>query len=280
MVASPISREALLAAVRTLPSAPRVLSQLARLLDDPNAELAEVAQLLKRDAALTARIIRVSNSAYYNPGAPYASLEEALARVGFTEVYRLTGFAAAAQLADERLPFYRIKGVELRDNSLLSALIIEALAAEAKIDPRVAYTAGLLRSLGKIALDRLAQVQGRADGFNLHDGEPLVLREIELAGLGNCEVAAVILRDWRFAEVTIEAIRHHYLTSREAPPLAYLLNIATGMAERFGFGLEGEARYVESQGAKYEAAGISASGVEAAVTRALDTFYSIRETTG
>ena len=272
-----ISRDTLMEAVRTLPSAPRILSELARLLDNPDSELAEVAQLLKRDAALTARIIRVSNSTYYNTGTPHASLEDALARVGFTEVYRLTGFATAAQLADERLPFYRIKGVELRDNSLLSALIIEALAKEVKTDPRVAYTAGLLRSLGKIALNRIARDQEQAGGFDLQANESLVLREIYLAGVSNCEVTAMILQAWGFADVTIEAIRHHYLTDPLAPPLARLLNIAAGMTERCGFGLRGETYYVEPLSSTYEAVGISAPAVEEAVVRAYAIFSSLRE---
>jgi HD-like signal output (HDOD) protein len=271
-----ISRDTLLEAVRTMPSAPRILAELAHLLDNPDSELAEIAQLLKRDAALTARIIRVSNSTYYNTGTPHASLEDALARVGFTEVYRLTGFATAAQLADERLTFYRIKGIELRDNSLLSALIIETLAKEVKIDPRVAYTAGLLRSLGKIALNRIAREQ--PGGVDAQADESLVLREIYLAGVSNCEVTAMILQAWGFADVTVEAIRHHYLTDPLAPPLARLLNIAAGMTERCGFGLRGETYYVEPVSSTYEALGISAPTVEEAVVRAYAIFSSLRET--
>jgi len=136
-----------------------------------NSDLTDITLLLKRDAALTARIIRISNSAIYNTGLPFASLEEALARVGYTEVYRLTGFAAVAQLADQQLSLYGVSGVQLRGNALLTALIMEAAAPEAGLDAREAYTAGLLRSTGKIALDRL--VKGRGLGFDGAAGEGL-----------------------------------------------------------------------------------------------------------
>ena len=155
MIAAPISRETLLNVVKNLPAAPQILAQLGRLLLDINSDLSDIAHLLKRDAALTAQIIRISNSAVYNTGLPFASLEEALARVGYTEVYRITGFAVVAQLADQHLPLYGMSGVQLRENALLTALIMEAAASGAGLDAREAYTAGLLRSTGKIALDRL-----------------------------------------------------------------------------------------------------------------------------
>src|SRR3954470_6380410 len=160
-----ISREALLHVVKTLPAAPQILAQLGHLLLDINSDLSDITSLLKRDAALTTRIIRISNSAIYNTGRPFASLEESLARVGFTEVYRLTGFAAAAQLADQKLPFYGISGAQLRENALLTALIMEALAPLAGVDSGLAYTAGLLRSVGKIAIDRLAKGTERTGTF-------------------------------------------------------------------------------------------------------------------
>jgi HD-like signal output (HDOD) protein len=280
MLATPISRETLLDVVRTLPAAPRILSQLGQMLADANSELSEITWLLKCDAALTARIIRVSNSVLYNTGAPFASLEEALAHVGYNEVYRLTGFAAAAQLADERLPFYRINGVQLRENSLLTALIMESVAVEAGVEPRLAYTAGLLRSLGKIALDRVARTRKRAGDRALQEGDVLLDWELDLAGLGNGEVAAMILREWRFPAVTVEAIRDQYLLAPGAGPLAHLLNLAAGMAERCGFGLEGESPCIELHADKYAAAGVSAPCVEDAVVRAFETFYAICETVG
>ena len=125
MIAAPFSRETLLNVVKTLPAAPQILAQLGRLLLDINSDLNDITLLLKRDAALTARIIRISNSAIYNTGLPFASLEEALARVGYTEVYRLTGFAAVAQLADQHLPLYGMSGVQLRENALFTALMVE-----------------------------------------------------------------------------------------------------------------------------------------------------------
>lgn len=274
MTVTPISREALLHVVKTLPAAPQILAQLGKLLLDINSDLADITLLLKRDAALTARIIRISNSALYNTGLPFASLEEALARVGYTEVYRLTGFAAVAQIADQHLSLYSVSGVQLRENALLTALIMEGAAAAADLDERQAYTAGLLRSTGKIALDRL--LRGTSSNFEAGFNDGLAAWEVSYVGMTNVEASAMILDEWRFPADTIEAIRDHYMEEPTSFPLTHLLNLAAGAAERRSHGLPGENRYWETSPEKFAAAGLSQAQFESAFTQAWEKFQTVR----
>jgi HD-like signal output (HDOD) protein len=265
----PSLREKLLDIVQTMPASPGILAQLGNLLIDLNCDLESIVAMLKRDAALTTRIIRISNSALYNTGEPYASLEAALARVGLTEVYRLAGFAAVTQMTDERFHFYGIAAVRLRENSLLSALMMEQLADPARLDPRMAYTAGLLRSMGKIALERLTtEVLPECGG--LADWEKTV------AGIDNCEAAAVVLQQWRFPLDIVEGIRDHYLIEPGGGRLAHLLNLAAGAAERSGHGLPGEGLYWEITPEKLAVAQVEDREVEEALARARSVFEEVR----
>jgi HD-like signal output (HDOD) protein len=282
MIAHPISREALLHVVKTLPAAPLILSQLGKLLLDVNSDLDDLVKLINRDTALTARIIRVSNSPLYNVGRPFASLEEAIARVGFTEVYRLTGFAAIAQVSEQKLSFYGWSGAQLRENSLLIALLMEALAENTAVDPRMAYTAGLLRSVGKIALDRLAKGMFKGESYDVQSlGAGLAEWEMGCLGTTNCDAGAMILQEWRFPLETCNGIREHYLIARKTPtPLAMLLNIAAGAAERGGCGLTGETKYLELTPEKCESAQVTEENVNDALARALETFNRVRAAVG
>lgn len=276
MVVSPIPREPLLQVVKTLPAAPQILSLLGLVLLDSDSRLDDIAALLRCDTALTALVIRVANSAAYNRGAPFASLEEALAHVGLAEVYRLTGFAAVAQFADRRLAFYDISGAQLRENSLLTALVAEALAPRASLEPRAAYTAGLLRSTGKIALDRLARDRPRGTEPAAQIRGPLAQWETGRVGLDNCEAAAFILETWHFPERTVAAIRDHYAPAPESPAMAWLLNLAAGAAERCRHGLPGEQHYWTVTPEKLAAAGVEAAAVDCATREALEAFGPIR----
>jgi HD-like signal output (HDOD) protein len=252
------------------------LAQLGHLLLDPNSDMSELTDLLKRDAALTARIIRISNSAFYNSGHPFASLDEALARVGFTEVYRLTGIAAVAQVADHQLIRYKVSGIQMRENSLLTALIAEILAEKAQLDARAAYTAGLLRSVGKVALDKLTQNGFYEGHYKGKENGRLGDWETNFIGLSNCEAAAMILAEWRFPIKTIEGIRHHY-NPVNTDPLDQILNLAAGAAESGGFGFPGEADYW----AAFTATGsqtlsLSEDDVADALRHALELFGAVR----
>ncbi len=276
MLATSFPRESLLHVVKTLPAAPLILARLGRMLLDLNADLSDVTALLRCDAALTARLMRIANSAAYNTGAPFASLEQALARVGFSEVYRLTGFAATAQLTDEQLPLYGLAGARVRENSLLTALVMESLAPAIGVDQRAAYTAGLLRSTGKIALNRLTRDPAYTGRYPENESVPLAHWETDFTGLNNCEAAAFILNEWRFPPATINAIQQHYAPHGASPALAHVLNLAAGAAAGAGYALPGESSYWAVTPEKLAAAKATEADLEAAVQAALMEFSRLR----
>jgi len=141
-VAAALAREKIFLIAQNLPAAPQVLARLGELLLDVNTGLDEIAALLKRDAALVARIIRISNSAFYAGDGQIGSIEEAVNCVGFGEVYRLAGVATTGRLVDRALTYYRVDAEPLREHMLYTALACEALAEKCDLDGRSAYTAG------------------------------------------------------------------------------------------------------------------------------------------
>lgn len=273
-------REILLHVAKSLPAAPQILAKLGHLRLEPDADLGEATGILKVDAALTARILRIANSPAYTSGAPYASLEQALARVGFVEIYRIAGVAAVAQLATQGLRMYGVEGARLRENSLLTALVMEEAAGSTPIDPQEAYSAGLLRSTGKVALDGLKK-DAAAPYDPLEDGD-LVEWEERRAGVTNCEAAAFVLTEWRFPSSLVSAIGHHYRP--ELCPgdraLTHLLCLAAGETGRLGLGLPGEGPLLAATPERLEAAGIDQGRLEAASAAAHRRFEVIRPTLG
>ena len=274
-VSTPFSREKLLQVARTLPADLQVLSQLGEMLQDVNSELDEIAGLLRRDIALAARIVRISNSPIFGGGGQIASTEEAVNRVGFSEILKLVGTATAARFSDHALEYYGVSAQALRDNMLYVALAAEALARTAGIDTRVAYTAGLLRMLGHMVLDRACRGQlhatqrytaGRWPSFSAWEGT--------IFGVNSCEVTALILDEWRFPVELGLSIRAHYLTRSTDwdRPLAVLLNVANGLAHRVNRSCAGEASWWEITPEKLQAAGLSEDDIEPALAAAEEAF--------
>lgn len=281
MIATAPSRESLLRVAKTFPSAPRILAQLGKLVRDNRTDLEDITLLLKRDAALTARIIRIGNSSMYAHAGVLSSLEEGVARIGLNEVYRLTALAATAQLTESDLPFYGVSGAQFRENALLTALIMEQLAVPAGIDGGAAYTAGLLRSVGKVALDRWVRGPGSTmtQNFADHGDGDVENWENTNAGMSASEAAGFILTDWNFPESTITAVRDHYRPEPTART-TMLLNLAAGAAERCGHGWPGEWAFWEGMNEKLTTIGLDVDDLDIAMRRALELFGPVRAAVG
>jgi HD-like signal output (HDOD) protein len=275
-------RETLLHVVKTLPVAPQILARLGKMRLDPASDLNDVTALLKCDASLTARIIRIANTPAYTVGVPYASLEQALARIGFGEIYRIAGFAAVAQMTNQSLREYGITGARLRENSLLSALLMESFAGYAGVEPSEAYSVGLLRSIGKIAIEGFIRDSIHKEAFDPRSGKMLAEWEKGMTGFTNCEAAAFVLNEWRFPPEVCAAIASHYNPETEAPAsgLAHLLNLAAGAADELGFGIQGEEPYWSRSKARLAVAGISEEQYEAASKSANVQFAKLRAAVG
>ena len=254
--------------VRSLPAAPRILAELAPRLQSLEADIPDVTRTLRRDSGLTARLIDMANSAAFLGFEPATSIEDAVARVGYRETYRIIGAVASTQLGDEPLTYYGMPPQRLRENSLFCAVVIEELAEALLIDAGTAYTVGLLRSIGKIVLDRLAR-QGRAiTKFDPHRGRLLDWERFNWS-CTNADVAAHALEIWDFPEEAIEAVRLHYTPGIDAPRLARLLNIAAAAADLNGFGLPGEQWYWQYTPEAFESVGLAEEHVAHAAEQAI-----------
>lgn len=266
-------------AAQELPAAPRLLVELGQLIRDPDVDARDVVVLLRQDAALVGQIIRMANSAAYGRVEPAGSIEEAIAGIGFREVHRLVGAAAAGQLADQRLELYGIEGAQLRENSLLVAVLMEELAEACDEEPRSCYTVGLLRSVGKMAIDRLSRDSGLVP-FPQSGERDLEVWESRIWGMSNCDIAARILLQWRLPHETVIAIKHHYHPSGKHNPVIHLLALAAGEAMARRGGLPGEDFLQYHSAENFEKAGLDADDFKRVCTRAERTFERLRSAFG
>lgn len=225
--------------MRDLPAAPRVLVELGQLIRNPHTDSRDVVALLRQDSGLVARILQVANSAAYGRNEPVGSIEEAVASIGFGEVLRLVGAVAALQLADCDLRYHGMDCPRVRENALFTAVTMEKLAKVGGEDWRSCYTVGLLRSIGKIALERMTPGP-KAVPYAGSDERDLDFWEIRTWGVSNCEVAERILLAWRLPHETVIAIKHHYRPAGKHNPVIHMLVLASCAAQDRGYGLPGE----------------------------------------
>jgi len=269
-----ITRAKILEVAEGLPAAPRVFADLERLLHDPEVSLERIAEAIKRDTAMAAQVIRMSNSAALGGDQRVGSVEEAVLRLGHREIFRMAGYIAGSQLTEEPLELYGIEPEQLRTHMMRMAFMCEELATDCGLDPRAAYTAGLLRPIGIFVCNRLATEYGSLRPYHPVEDPDYQAWEGRLFGIGSNDVAALVLEEWRFPEIIVEAVRQHYqpdLTD-EKQRLAGLLNLAGGLVADEGYGLFGEARHWSTPQPKLVVLGLNARMIKGAINRARDAY--------
>lgn len=275
MVSTTFTDAELIAVAQQLPAAPRLLVELGMLLRNPRVDAREITVLLRQDPALVSRLISAANSAAYARAEPAGSLEEAVSFIGFREVHRLVGAVASTQIADRPLRLYGIEPGRLRENSLFVAVTMEELAEACGEEPRSAYTVGLLRSIGKMALDRLGSPDETAPTFASSGEAELDVWEQRIWGTSNPVVAEKILQHWRLPHETVISIRHHYHPGGKHNPIIHLLALAASSADDRYFGLPGEAGFWKGLPENFARAGLDERTFQRSCERAQRTYQRL-----
>lgn len=205
-----LTPERLRAAFATLPAFPNAVQDVLDLLQKPDVELAQLARAIEADAALTMRVLRTANSPFYGSRAGIATVRNACRVLG---VHALRN-VAIAMLALQQFPADAPSGLSRRDlwrHCTAVAAAARFLAQRLGRDADMAFTAGLLHDIGRIALDACfpdayAHVLARRDreGLSLYDAELAVF------GMDHAAVAAELARVWQLPAAIIAAVGAHH----------------------------------------------------------------------
>jgi HD-like signal output (HDOD) protein len=197
--------------LKHLRSAPKVLPKLKLLLKDGNSELPQIVKLMRLDPGLATRVLQVANSPYFFTGSRCLTVEEAVSRVGYDEVYELLSYAVSAQMLNRPVIAYRMEADQMWVRSVCCALAAETLAKRVGVDQSAAYTLGLLHGVGMIAIDEWAQRNGRELRMSIYPF-PSEATKSERAQLGftQADVGAVLLETWDFPVEISDPVRYQY----------------------------------------------------------------------
>lgn len=206
-----VTPEEIVREVKHLPSAPKVLPRLKQLLTDGNSAMHEIVALIRLDPGIAARVLQTANSAYFSKGVRCVTVDEAVHRVGYDQVYELVSYAVASQVLVRPLEVYDIEADEMWRMSVACALAAETLAERLTQDRNVAYTIGLLHGVGMVAIDEWALRTARPLALtSLGYPREATLSERAQLGFTQAEVGGALLRDWDFPANMSEPVRYQY----------------------------------------------------------------------
>ena len=195
--------------LKDLPQAPKVLHKLQQLVRSPDASIEQIADVVKLDPGLAARVVKMSQSTQFGRGVPSATIMEAIQRVGLAGVQELVTYAVAAQIVGRPLTSYGLDGQALWARAVGCAIAASSLSERSDVDRGDAYTAGLMHGVGLLAINQHAAQQRSSLRF-ASSGYPqdFAPAEREWLGFSHAEAGAALLEVWGFSGPVIAAVKY------------------------------------------------------------------------
>ncbi|HYL76611.1 MAG TPA: HDOD domain-containing protein [Bryobacteraceae bacterium] len=205
-----------------LPVFPRAARNVLRTVSKPEVTLRELERAVAMDPVLAGLLIQTANSALYAPLRKVANIPHAIAYIGF-EATRKVVLAGAL-----RQNFASRRQHQVWNHSLEVAQAAERLAQASRlsIESADAFLAGLVHDIGSLAFSVMPA--SFLERFDLLTSRGCPSREVEvcLAGLCHAEAGAATLRQWKFPDQFIDAVRWHHCPERSSAPLGSLIYLA------------------------------------------------------
>lgn len=250
-----------------MPTLPEIMIRVLDVLEDDKSSADDITAILSSDPVITARVLRLANSAFFGARFQIDSIHRAVVTVGFEAVKQLT-LATTVLQSFSRCTQHTLDADDFWMHALGSAKAAQLLAFSTRqiTMPEACFTGGLLHDLGKLILayslgDEYADVVRRAaeESTSLRTMEQRVLQT------DHAEVGGWLMQQWGFPALIVSAVQHAYTAEGYTGPFqkeVKIVSLASDMARLAGFGDAGEPMPAVLNAGRMEDLGLDAPHVE------------------
>ncbi len=222
--------EELLHNPNALPSAPKIVGELISSFDNDDVAVEEIAHKISLDPVLSAKLLRLANSAYYHVSRRIGNVGDAVRMLGFVTVRTLV---ISSGLVGS---FKTVPGIDMKRfwrYSLHTAVVARWVAKKAGANTDLAFTIGMMHAIGQLVMH--AGDAARAQQVDLTVGpyhDDRLATERAVFGFDFSEVGAALAEQWKFPELFPRSIREFPAPDRATPPnrMAAVLHLAAWRA--------------------------------------------------
>ncbi|SNB47629.1 HDOD domain-containing protein [Geobacter sp. DSM 9736] len=231
----------LIAGTTDLPTIPIIATKVLELLEKPDVELDEVADLILTDQVMAARVIKIVNSPLYRTAQEISSVKRALVFLGFRHIRELALTCSFLEAFQGKDGVFDIR--TFWEHSFGVGVVSKLIAQRARYhDVEKAYLAGITHDIGEVFFSYnmqhdfqkvLDEIKGRP--------HKLVETEERYFGTTHCEVGELIAQSWNFPPQYQEVIAHHHAPENATlePTLVAIVNLADLFCSVRQLGYEG-----------------------------------------
>jgi len=201
--------EKVLKQIEHLPTLPQVVTKILAMTDSAKVNAVDLSK--EMDQSLSAKVLKVANSAYYGGRAARSvtSVHHAIVIIGFDAVKEIVLTTSFFHTFKDSQEVETLK--PLWQHSLECAFIAKRLAWVYRYEGLdEAYLAGLIHDIGKLIIQQYFPDPSRLIQNKTAAGSAPLKAEKEVLGMTHAEIAGRIAEQWNFHESLVEAIAHHH----------------------------------------------------------------------
>lgn len=186
--------------------------KVTKMLDDFNVNINDLSKIIGADQALTAKLLKQCNSAEYGFSRKITTVKDAIARIGFKPLKTMLFTIVSKSPFNREINGYGLEKGEIWRNAISCAVYSRYLAElTGYYDPDQAFTAGLLRDIGKLVLNEF--VREEYDQIIKMVSEThmsFAQAEEEVLGYNHSQVGALVADKWKFPAMLVDCIKYHH----------------------------------------------------------------------
>lgn len=213
MQSSAITLDSLLSRESELSSLPEIYIRISDLMDNENATSAQIGQVVETDPALSLRILKMVNSAFYGFRHEIDSITQAITILGRERLKQiLIGSVLSGIFGKMENHLFHME--EFWRHSVKTAILARYLCLQTDISQEAdaLFTAGLLHDIGRLIMAKMIPEQYKLvqDSVDTEDGD-LYHAEERILGFTHCDVGAGFIKKWGLPDLLASAAQsHHY----------------------------------------------------------------------
>jgi len=232
--------------ISKLPSLPEMIILLLKELKQKDSTPESLEQIIINDASLSAKILRVANSAHYAQSQHIDTISRAIVLLGINTIRNIALTITTSGALTPNMKGYGLEKGELFIHSLATAAGAGYLAKHTRFaEPEMIFVAGLLHDIGKILLSPYIQAKlNILISIEAKDDKPFNAAERAVFGFNHCDLGEVLAQQWQLPKVIADANKFHHNPAEcpeDTKKIIEYIHISDYIAYqcKFGLGVDG-----------------------------------------
>ena len=198
--------------IKNIPSLPEIITKSIELMQDKNTSAVTLSKIISNDVGLTARVLKLVNSAYYGFPKQISTIQQAITILGFTTIKGIILSASIYKMFSSEGAGSEFNYKQFWKHSLLVAFASKLIGKYSKdLVSSDIFSAAFLHDIGKIILAQYDRdnytnvcIQNELSEFDY------LKEEEKYCGINHCELGNIVAYSWNLPEVFCDVITYHH----------------------------------------------------------------------